>query len=142
MMLGAIALVLVATCGQDAAAATPCPDADPQKVTAGEPAPCDGWAISEGDALHVAQTKAALDAERKAHDATRRESVVRIKAAEQKLLACDQRVGRLEGALDDCEKLTTPAVPWHESPEFVAPISAVAAAVVAVLVVVLVYETR
>jgi hypothetical protein len=142
MMLGALALMLVAQCGQEASAATPCPDTDPQKVTAGEAAPCDGWAISEGDALHIAKTKADLAAERKAHEATRQESVVRLRTAGQKLAACDERVGRLESALDDCESMTTPAVPWHESPEFVAPITAVSVAVVAVLVVVLVYETK
>lgn len=141
-VIAGVALFLVITCTSRVMAATPCPDADPQKVEAGKAAPCDGWVISEGDALHVAKTRADLEAERKAHEATKRESVVRLKAANDKLAACDKRVGMLEGALDDCDQLTTPAVPWHEAPEFVAPISALAGIAVAVLVVALVYETR
>lgn len=137
-----IAVVLVLIGCRLATGATPCPDADPTKVEAGKAAPCTGWAISEGDALHIAKTAAELKAERKAHAATKQESLVRLRTAGQKLAACDERVGKLESALDDCDQLTTPAVPWHESPEFVAPISAVAGAVVAVLVVVLIYETR
>lgn len=137
-----VAVVLLLFGCRLARGATPCPDADPTKVEAGKASPCTGWAISEADALHTAKMKADLKAERKAHDKTKAESLVRLRTAEQKLAACDERVGRLGSALDDCDELTTPAVPWHESPEFVAPISAVAGVVVAVLVVVLVYETR
>lgn len=141
----AAAMVLLGC--QLARGAAPCPDADPQKVTDGKAAPCTGWAISEADALHTAKMKADLRAERKAHaserkahETTKQESVLRQEAAAGKLSACDTRVGALESALDDCDKLTTPAVPWYETPEFVAPVSAAAAIVVTVLVVVLAYE--
>ena len=145
MMLGAIALVLVATCGQDAAAATPCPDGEPTKAETGKPSPCDGWTLSEADSLYFAGLKIELqDCRSQAKEA--------VKVADAKLVsksaeveAAKTRIQALETALDDALKIQPqPAeeTPWHEHPAFVVIASVVVTGTVTALAVVLAYEVK
>lgn len=119
-------------------ASPPCPSGSPSVVTGGATSPCDGYVISEGDALKIADTKLKL-----------KDARIDLKEESAKLASCHAQntldADRYQADLEACDKhvseltqilknraVVVETVPWTQSPWFVATITIIVTAAITI----------
>ena len=131
-------LLFAMLCLTTATRASTCPDGAPAILKIGENSPCEGVLMSKADALKLAGHRARV----KKVEAQKDQLVVKLVAAEQsiafektkcdeRVTSCDAQVKTLSDRLSEAGRVEA-VVEWYAQPLFVAVVTAVVVAAVAV----------